>query len=143
LPEATAETMIATGYYRLGPWDDEPADPKEDRFDQLEDIISTTSQAFLGLTMGCARCHNHKFEPLTAHDYYRMVAIFDPLQRPVSGRTELTLPLGTPAEVAAAETERKRQIVALRQRLRDLDPKGKATGPDTAGRRGALKKAIE
>ncbi|MFL5342777.1 MAG: DUF1553 domain-containing protein [Gemmataceae bacterium] len=92
LPDATAETVIATGYYRLGPWDDEPADPKEDRFDQLEDIISTTSQAFLGLTMGCARCHNHKFEPLTMHDYYRMVAIFDPLQRPVKGRDELDRP---------------------------------------------------
>lgn len=93
VPDATAETLIATGYYRLGPWDDEPADPKEDRFDQLDDIISTTSQAFLGLTMGCARCHNHKFEPLTMHDYYRMVAIFDPLRRPADGRTELDRPL--------------------------------------------------
>lgn len=92
LPDASAESMIATGFLRLGPWDDEPADPKEDRFDQLDDLVSTTSLAFLGLTMGCARCHNHKFEPLTMHDYYRMVAIFDPLQRPQNGRTELDLP---------------------------------------------------
>src|SRR5207249_10465843 len=101
LSDASVETFIATGFNRLGPWDDEPADPKQDRFDQLDDIINTTSQVFLGLTLGCARCHNHKFEPMTMHDYYRMVAIFDPLQRPVSGRTELTLPIGTPAEVAA------------------------------------------
>jgi hypothetical protein len=89
LSDSSTETMLATGYYRLGPWDDEPADPKTDRYDQLDDIISTTSQAFLGLTMGCARCHNHKFEALTVHDYYRMVAIFNPLQRPQKGRDEL------------------------------------------------------
>ena len=51
--------------------------------------------------MGCARCHNHKFEPLTMHDYYRMVAIFEPLERPVNGRTELTLPLGTATQTSA------------------------------------------
>ena len=53
------------------------------------------SQAFLGLTLGCARCHDHKFEPLTQHDYYRMVAVFDPLTGPANGRTELDLPTGT------------------------------------------------
>src|SRR5262249_6941358 len=42
LTDATAETVIATGFHRLGPWDDEPADPKTDRFDQLDDIVSTT-----------------------------------------------------------------------------------------------------
>src|SRR5437773_3337310 len=95
LPDASAETFVALGYYRLGPWDDEPADPKEDRFDQLDDIVSTTSQVFLGMTLGCARCHNHKFEPLTARDYYSMVAIFNGLERPRRGRTELDLPAGT------------------------------------------------
>ena len=90
LPEGdnTPENLIATGYFRLGPWDDEPADPKQDRFDQLDDMVNTTSEVFLGLTLGCARCHNHKFEPLSMHDYYRMVAIFEPLKRPVDGRTE-------------------------------------------------------
>ena len=105
--EVTAETLIATGYYRLGPWDDEPADPKQDRYDQLDDIVNTTSEVFLGLTMGCARCHNHKFEPLTMHDYYRMVAIFEPLQRPVNGRTELTLPLGTEAQLSTVQKKGK------------------------------------
>ncbi len=101
--EIRPETLVATGYYRLGPWDDEPADPKQDRYDQLDDLVNTTSEVFLGLTLGCARCHNHKFEPLTMHDYYRMVAIFEPLKRPVRGRTELTLPIGTPKEIAAAK----------------------------------------
>ena len=103
LPEGdhTPENLIATGYYRLGPWDDEPADPKQDRYDQLDDLVNTTSEVFLGLTLGCARCHNHKFEPLSMHDYYRMVAIFEPLQRPANGRTERTLPIGTREQIAA------------------------------------------
>src|SRR5262249_13651104 len=79
------ETHTATSYRRLGPWDDEPADPQEDRFDQLDDMVSTTALTFLGLTLGCARCHDHKFEPLTMLDYYRMVAVFNPLKRPVQG----------------------------------------------------------
>jgi Protein of unknown function (DUF1553)/Protein of unknown function (DUF1549) len=92
LPDANAETIIATGFNRLGPWDDEPADPAEDRFDQLDDLVRTTSQAFLGLTLGCARCHNHKFDALTAHDYYRMAAVFSPLRRPHNGRSDSDLP---------------------------------------------------
>ncbi|HEX3149806.1 MAG TPA: DUF1549 and DUF1553 domain-containing protein [Gemmataceae bacterium] len=89
LSDATEETVIATGFHRLGPWDDEPADAAADRFDQLDDIVSTTSQVFLGLTLACARCHDHKFEPLTMHDYYRMVAVFDPLKRPQFGRADV------------------------------------------------------
>ncbi len=141
LPDASAETMIALGYYRLGPWDDEPADPKEDRFDQLDDIVSTTSQVFLGMTLGCARCHNHKFEPLTARDYYSMVAIFNGLERPQKGRRELDLPVGTPRQIDAvraidrdiealssenddvSEAERVERIAVLRKSLPEL-PRG-------------------
>ncbi|HTM50328.1 MAG TPA: PSD1 and planctomycete cytochrome C domain-containing protein [Bryobacteraceae bacterium] len=119
LPDASAETLIALGYYRLGPWDDEPADPQEDRFDQLDDMVSATSQVFLGMTLGCARCHNHKFEPLTARDYYSMVAIFDGLQRPRKGRRELDLPLGTPAQVQK-QRERDREIEALEKENDDV-----------------------
>jgi hypothetical protein len=114
LPDANADTLVATGLHRLGPWDDEPADPEEDRFDQLDDMVSTTSLAFLGLTIGCARCHHHKFDPLTTLDYYRMVAIFNPLQRPRSGRTELDLPIGTRAERQRL-AERDRAIALLRK----------------------------
>jgi Protein of unknown function (DUF1549)/Protein of unknown function (DUF1553) len=94
LTDATAETIIATGFLRLGHFDDEPADPESDRFDQLDDIVRTASEAMLGLTLGCARCHDHKFEPLTQRDYYSMLAIFAPLERPVEGRTEKTVPTG-------------------------------------------------
>lgn len=93
LPDKSLETHIATGFLRLGHWDDEPADPATDRYDQLDDIVSTTGQAFLGLTIGCARCHDHKFEPLATRDYYSLVAVFNPLERPRKGRAELTVPV--------------------------------------------------
>ena len=117
LPDRNAETLIATGFHRLGPWDDEPADPMEDRFDQLDDLLNTTSQAFLGMTLACARCHNHKFEPLTTKDYYGMIAVFNGLERPRNGRTELDRPVGTPAELVVFE-ERENQIAALRNAAR-------------------------
>jgi hypothetical protein len=119
LPDANAETLIATGFHRLGPWDDEPADPKTDRYDQLDDVVSTTAQVFLGLTLGCARCHDHKFDPLTQTDYYRMVAVFNGLQRPRDGRTELDLPTGRPVEVQA-ELSRDRLLEAFKQQLAEL-----------------------
>ena len=119
LPEVTSETVLATGFTRLGHWDDEPADPATDRYDQLDDIVSTTGQAVLGLTIGCARCHDHKFEPLTAKDYYQLVAVFAPLQRPQSGRTELTIPAGSPAEVAAL-AQREAAMAQWRQRTNEF-----------------------
>ncbi len=120
LEEASTETVIATGFHRLGPWDDEPADYEQDRWDQLDDIIRTTSQAFLGITLGCARCHNHKFDPFSAHDYYRLAAVLNPLKRPQAGRTELDLPAGTVAQRALLA-----KLQTARQRLDTL----KATGP--------------
>lgn len=77
LPEASIETVTATGYYRLGQWDDEPADPKLARYDELDDIVRTTTEVMLGMTVGCARCHDHKIDPIPQTDYYRMLAFFD------------------------------------------------------------------
>jgi Protein of unknown function (DUF1553)/Protein of unknown function (DUF1549) len=82
LPGSNAETHIATTFLRLGTWDDEPADFLVDRYDQLDDVRGTTATAFLALTLRCARCHDHKFEPFSQADYYRMLAVFEPLKRP-------------------------------------------------------------
>lgn len=77
----TADSIIATGYYRLGRWDDEPADPKLAFYDDIDDIVGTTSQTFLGLTVNCARCHDHKIDPIPQRDYYRMVSFFHNIKR--------------------------------------------------------------
>jgi hypothetical protein len=76
MPEQTADQIIATGYYRLGLWDDEPADRVQARYDELDDIVGNVSQVFLGLTVNCARCHDHKIDPITQKDYYSMLAAF-------------------------------------------------------------------
>ena len=123
LVDSSAETLLATGFFRLGPWDDEPANPLTDRFDQLDDIVSTTSQVFLGLTLGCARCHDHKFDPLTLKDYYSMVAIFNGLERPRSGRVEMDLPVGSPEQLDKYRTiskkieQIKKNLLQLKNRL--------------------------
>jgi len=74
--KSVADAIIATGYYRLGLWDDEPVDLEQAKFDGFDDMVATTSQVFLGMTMNCARCHDHKIDPLTQADYYRLVAFF-------------------------------------------------------------------
>jgi hypothetical protein len=76
LPDRDDDALIATGFYRLGIWDDEPADPVLARYDGLDDIITTTGQTFLGLTIDCARCHDHKIDPIAQKDYYRLLAFF-------------------------------------------------------------------
>ena len=76
LPNVTSDSIIATGFYRLGLWDDEPADRLLALYEGFDDIISTTSQAFLGLTVNCARCHDHKIDPIPQKDYYSLLAFF-------------------------------------------------------------------
>jgi len=76
LPGANANTVSATGFIRLGTWNDEPNDPKEYQYDRLEDMVGTTTTAFVALTVRCARCHDHKFDPITQKDYYRVGAAF-------------------------------------------------------------------
>ena len=49
---------------------------EKERYDELDDMLSVTTQAFLGLTVGCARCHDHKFDPISQRDYYKMLATF-------------------------------------------------------------------
>jgi len=71
------EAYVATGFYRLGLWDDEPVDRQQAYFDGLDDIISITGQSMLGLTIGCARCHDHKIDPIPQKDYYSMVAFLN------------------------------------------------------------------
>ena len=78
----SAESLTATGFYRLGIWDDEPADRPQARYDTLDGIISTTGQVVLGMSVNCARCHDHKVDPIPQRDYYRLLAFFIDVAHP-------------------------------------------------------------
>jgi Protein of unknown function (DUF1553)/Protein of unknown function (DUF1549) len=82
----------ALGFLRCGPSVGNERGEKV-RMDELDDIVTTTSSAFLGLTIGCARCHDHKSDPIPTEDYYRLVAVFAPARF-------AEIPLATDAEVA-------------------------------------------
>jgi hypothetical protein len=83
----------ATGFLVGGAWDrvksPDPVLTAQQRADELHDIVSTAGSAFLGLTVGCARCHDHKFDPISQVDYYRMTAVFAGVQH---GERPLTTP---------------------------------------------------
>jgi hypothetical protein len=83
LTDRDYDSVIALGFCRNGPFigDMVLMQNEQTRQDELDDIVSTTASAFLGLTVGCARCHDHKFDPITQKDYYRMVAVFAPALR--------------------------------------------------------------
>ena len=75
-----ADSRIGTGYYRVGPNRDMLFKVEDlNVIEKLTDYVDTTSTVFLGLTTGCARCHDHKFDPIPQRDYYRMQAIFAPV----------------------------------------------------------------
>ena len=73
-PES-GDAISGTGFYRIGVWDDEPDDQLQSVADEMDDIVSTVGTSFLGLTLGCARCHDHKFDPIGQEDYYGVVAL--------------------------------------------------------------------
>jgi mono/diheme cytochrome c family protein len=74
----------ATGFLVAGAWDrvksPDPGLTAQQRADELHDMVSTTGSALMGLTVGCARCHNHKFDPVSQADYYAMKAVFAGVQ---------------------------------------------------------------
>ena len=76
VPHRSEQTVIATGFLRLGTWNDEPNDPQEYKYERLEDMVHVTGTAFLGVALKCARCHDHKFDPIPQIDYYRVANAF-------------------------------------------------------------------
>jgi hypothetical protein len=118
LPQVTPDTLVATGFLRnYAKVGFREKDNPENRFDYLDDMLGTIGRGVLGLTVQCARCHDHKFDPISQRDYYRM-------QASLFGYVEVDHPL-TSADVAEAY-ERKRtgvddRIKAVRSRLRELE----------------------
>ena len=91
-----SSALIATGFGRCGPREvvGGNVDPEVKRQSELTEVTGTVGSVFLGLTMACARCHDHKFDPLPTTDYYRLQAFF-------SGAQFVEKPIAAPAEEVA------------------------------------------
>ncbi len=124
------DAVIATGFARLGVLDDEPDDRLTASFDELDDVLSTTGTAFLGLTLGCARCHDHKFDPIPQVEYYKLLAFFrgvrpsektsDPRESTAHGW------LAPPGELAGWWAGHADKIRDLEARVAAATPEGQA-----------------
>jgi len=110
LHEATTEQIVATGFHRNTLTNEEGGTDKEQfRVEAVVDRVSTTGTAFLGLTIGCARCHDHKYDPITQREFYQLFAFFN-------GADEPQWELPTPEEGQAREAFRG-QLAALQAKL--------------------------
>jgi len=126
LPDATQQQQIATAFNRNHLLNGEGgAIAEEQRFNNLFDRVDTTSTTWLGLTMACAQCHDHKYDPLTQSDYYRLLHVFNQVSetgRP--GRQSTRIRVATPfLEVATAD--QKKQLSQLKQNMRLLEKDAK------------------
>lgn len=106
------EALIATGYLRAGSEHlvSGNIDPDESRQEVLTEIATNVGQAFLGLTVNCARCHNHKFDPILQADFYRLQAVF-------AGATGKDVEIATKAEKTAFEESEQ----AYKERLKPIE----------------------
>ena len=102
--------IIATGYLACGPQDIVENNART-RANELDDLVSTTSSVVLGLTVGCARCHDHKYDPIKQTDYYRLSALFAPTER---REMEAATPLER-RRVAEHNAPIDKQLAALHQ----------------------------
>ncbi len=131
LPNPTGEAaypagLIATTFLANGAWDRGDADKEKMVSDMVDDQIDTVGKAFLGLTLGCARCHDHKFDPISNEDYYALAGIFYSTHFMESLGTkggEITLkrvPL-VPRSVAALRDAYAAQLDAVKAKLKALE----------------------
>jgi len=110
--------IIATGMYAIGNWGNGDADKDKILTDIADDQVDVTGRAFLGLTLACARCHDHKFDPIPTADYYSLAGIFfsshilPKLTPKGQGENLLFIPLAAPAEVSRRK-QRDERMAAL------------------------------
>jgi hypothetical protein len=122
-----ADGLIATGVYVIGEWGTGDADKEKMLTDVIDDQIDVTGKAFLGLTLACARCHDHKFDPIPTEDYYSLAGIFfsshilpNPGQK-TAGSPVLRLPLASPEELEKRKQDQARVAQLDQQIEQNLD----------------------
>lgn len=119
IDQPSLESIAATGFYRLMQWDDEPADRKQHTYDVLADNVAITTETFLGSTIGCARCHDHKADPFTQKDYYSFMAFFHGVTSYATPGTMRSW--ASPEELTAFEVKKTKKLQELQGSLDKLE----------------------
>ena len=118
LPEATLEQKVATGFCRNNVANSEGGIIAEEyRIEYVADRAQTAAAVFMGLTLACARCHDHKFDPITQREYYQLFAYFDQLQEP----GEIPRDRDPDPVVKAPTAEQQAQIAVVRAEVEALE----------------------
>ncbi|MEI6238985.1 MAG: DUF1553 domain-containing protein [Planctomycetia bacterium] len=141
LPEASFTQKLATGFCRNHMINGEGGRiPEENRVEYVMDMAETAGTVWLGLTLNCCRCHDHKFDPLTQRDYYRLFAFFN--QTPVSGGGGNPW---TPPVLDTATAAQRQQLDELEARLESIEARLKqlAAQPATAADDGSTRERLE
>jgi mono/diheme cytochrome c family protein len=112
LPNPTPEQRVASGFHRNAMTNEEGGiDPAEAHYEVLVDRVNTTATVWLGSTLGCAQCHNHKYDPFSQKDYYRMMAFFGNSDYEVRKLGDGTKFTETSIDLPTPEQEAKRKII--------------------------------
>ena len=124
LDPGNAKMIAATGFLVAGPWDQVSAELNKDkilaataRVDELDDMATTTFHTFQAMTVNCARCHDHKFDPIPSKDFYKLTAVF-------GGVTFGTRRVASDSEVQAYEAQAKPlrdQLSTLNRQIADIE----------------------
>lgn len=110
--------IVATGFLALGPTIYEEQDKQRLRFDIIDEQIETIGKAFLGQTVSCARCHDHKFDPITQRDYYALAGVFASTRTLVNYKDNVARWIDAPLPLPSKE---EKKFAALENRLTTLE----------------------
>lgn len=131
LPGATDADRIATGFHRTPTCNVEAGvDPESNRVQQVFDRVNTTATVFLGTTLECAQCHDHKYDPFTQEDYYRLFAYFNNTPLEVENTSGVTFDFVGPKMEIRHSDQQQARLESLRADLRRLNRKLSALDSD-------------
>ncbi len=117
-PAQRGRQLTATAFLALGPTNYELQDKQLLRYDVIDEQIDTLGKAFLGMTLGCARCHDHKFDPVPTTDYYAMAGIFKSTRTLFSYTANVARWVDTPLPLEGAEVEQMAEVEAMEAALK-------------------------
>ena len=132
MDESDAENLVATGFLRMGPWEQTGMSVfRVTRQQWLDDVTDSVGQAFLAHALQCARCHDHKFDPVPTRDYYRMLSVFSTTQ--FADREAPFLKDENRTGFAQANKWAREKIAHYQQQRQELDERVRANRKEEKG----------